>query len=121
MDFPGETPFAIARDHIVPGRMDIRVLDQADVWVDVRAVVHSLAEMDTAYQLNLLLFLREHATDLHLKVLLANVSELARAALTGQPGPEPADLEQSDLVWLESTVLYRALHTLTGSGDQDDT
>ena len=112
MDFPDETPFATTAHHMAPDHLDLRVLEQEELWVDKQARVHRLDQMSAAYLLNVALYLNERATEQHQQVLLANTLEQAWATLTGVEQPPRQDPTTKHREWLAATPLCRRLMTL---------
>lgn len=97
-----------------PGILDRRVLIQAEVWVDARAVVHRLEDMGDGYRANVAAHLHLHATWMW---AAAAFDELLDNPLGVHTAHREAGIplvgEVDPHAWLESTTLVRALRRLS--------
>ncbi len=111
-----EIPFEIAAQFMESDSFDVRVLDQASVWVDKRATVWKLDEaFPRDYALNLLTFLEKCAGDLRMRAL----QHEEEAALRRRLDPEEILAWAADRdhlaewsragEWIRTTPLYRRL------------
>lgn len=110
---------------VARGKLDRRVLNQTQIWVDATGRMHPLAEMSPAYLFNVLSLLRDNALRLHFEAMTDSCLDLLEGAVTGTPpvgeglayeltGRSIAALKPSE--WLESSAFVRALRRLI---DQD--
>jgi len=110
-----EVPFEEIARAMHPGEFDLRVLEQDQLWVDERARVHRLEEMGVAYQINVLLFCREHAPHWHGTHLLNELDGRFDEIFDLLPTSK-ADRDKAALAWIEHRALYRRLLTLARIG-----
>ena len=90
-----EQPFEVY-EATPPGKVDLRVFDQDEVWIDVLRQTHKIADPDDQtdeYLINLIRFLR------------VEVDGLCRNYARSRDRAMP----RSSIEWLEGTVLMRAL------------
>jgi hypothetical protein len=102
------------------GRLDLRVFNQDQWWVDIHGRGHRLEEMSRSYRRNVIGFLIEHQEAYFLHCLLLESSRVLSEALAGRVagellvselgGVSMAELTPSE--WLESTSLMRRLRRL---------
>lgn len=116
----GELPFT-AFGQFGYGKMDNRVFEQDVYWVDIAGKPHLLAEMPSAYRVNVIAFLHQHKDYYYDSTALREAITLFEHAATGNPAAIWASSElnavtvtdMSPTDWLESTPLMRQLRRLT--------
>lgn len=105
-----------ARDGVAPGVLDLRVLDQSEVWVTRDGTAVPVARMSTAHLRAVIEMLTEEVGELALGGLMNALFEVVAADLAGEVSGERLVWELTGappvgepLTWLESTALVRAL------------
>jgi len=99
------------------GKMDNRVFQQDEYWVDIAGNPHKLEQMPSEYRLNVIMFLRENEKYFFGQTILRTASEVVCDALEGNTNAELMllglgvdtifDLDADE--WLNSTPLMRKL------------
>jgi hypothetical protein len=100
-----------------PGKLDLRVFDQGEVWVDRAGVAHRIETMSAEYVANVRWMLLSRSEEFHRACAMLEVlcetekafrGEVSWLALREELGML-AVCEMNSVMWLHSTVLWRAL------------
>jgi hypothetical protein len=99
------------------GKLDLRVFDQAEVWVDRFGQPHQIAEMEREYIANVRWMLLSRCEEFHLSCALLETLSEAEKVLHGdvtwlslrEELGMLAVCEMDPVTWLHSTALWRAL------------
>ncbi|TRW45593.1 hypothetical protein [Georgenia yuyongxinii] len=112
LDADGELPFE-AYGQFGPGRMDLRVFDLDQVWVDIVGVPHALHEMSLEQRSNVTAHVLQYADHYRAAVARDAFTEAVVALIDGTRAPHVPDLPADPREWVESTPLMRRLRAMT--------
>jgi hypothetical protein len=114
------------RDGVTPGVLDLRVLDQAHVWVTRDGTLVPVAQMSTEHLRAVIEILTARAGEFALGGLMATLFEVVAADLAGEVSGERLVWEltgappvpQTPGAWMESRALVRALRRELATRDR---
>lgn len=97
------------------GKLDLRVFNQEEYWVDVHGGAHVIEEMDVDYRRNVIIHLLVNArffqSGLLKEQLIVTIGKVLGYEIESSFSPGVSDMES--LQWLEGTPLMMRLRTLT--------
>lgn len=97
------------------GKLDLRVFNQEEYWVDVHGTPHVIEEMNTNYRRNVIIHLLTNArffqSGVSLEQVIVKIGKSLGYEIESSFNPGVSEMES--LQWLEGTLLMKRLRAIT--------